>query len=308
MRPGWGDPFNNLFTRARFAVCAAILFFVPAAGFCMQAQQQEQKPPEREAMRLLLAAPPDVADPPADAKITDSGLATKVLKEGTGAEHPVPNDCVRARFVAWKRDGTLFSTSNSMDFEVICLNTAILGVSEALQGMVAGEKIRLWLPTDLTFTEGHHHHVQKRPEDKVPPKHDLTFDLELISILKTPPTPADLSVPPADAVKTPSGLAYKVLKSGSGTKHPSMSSMVRVHFTCWTSNGRVFESTVPGDHPALVPLAIAMPGWREGLPTMVVGEKARFWIPAALAYGEKPVNGFNPAGPLVYDIELLALQ
>ena len=55
-------------------------------------------------------------------------------------------------------------------------------------------------------------------------------------------------------------------------------------------------------------LATALPGWREGLQHMVVGEKTRFWIPASLAYGTKPADRAAPAGNLVYDIELLEWQ
>jgi peptidylprolyl isomerase len=47
---------------------------------------------------------------------------------------------------------------------------------------------------------------------------------------------------------------------------------------------------------------------REGLQHMVLGEKARFWIPAALAYGDKPGRRGVPIGDLVYDIELLAIE
>jgi peptidylprolyl isomerase len=40
---------------------------------------------------------------------------------------------------------------------------------------------------------------------------------------------------------------------------------------------------------------------------MVVGEKARFWIPSALAYGDTP-GGDQPGGPLVFDIELVSIK
>jgi peptidylprolyl isomerase len=81
-----------------------------------------------------------------------------------------------------------------------------------------------------------------------------------------------------------------------------------VHFSCWRRDGRLYESTVVGKHPARIDLATSMPGLREALTQMVVGEKARFWMPAALAYGEKPVEGFYPAGDLVYEIELLSVE
>jgi len=256
----------------------------------------------------VITAPGDVAAPPVDAQTTPSGLAMKVLRAGSGTQHPVDNDCVRANFVAWKTDGTLFSTSTSMDnSEILCLNAGIVGVSEALKEMVVGEKRRLWVPEDLTFRE-HHHHGQKRPEDEESPHKDLTFDLELLSIIPAPPTPADLGQPPATATRTPSGLAYQVLKNGTSTVHPSLKDKVTVHFSCWRADGRLFESTEMGNHPALVTLATAPVAWREAIPLMVVGEKARFWVPAALAFGEKPANRFNPAGDLVYEIEVLSVQ
>jgi FKBP-type peptidyl-prolyl cis-trans isomerase len=39
----------------------------------------------------------------------------------------------------------------------------------------------------------------------------------------------------------------------------------------------------------------------------VVGEKARVWIPAALAFGDKPRRG-TPRGDVVYELELLELR
>ena len=255
----------------------------------------------------VITPPPDVAAAPGDAQVTASGLAMKVLKAGTGTEHPAANDCVTVRFIAWTTDGALFSTSTTMnDSDVICLNAAILGISEALKEMVVGEKRRLWIPEDLTFHE--HHHAQRRPEDEQPPQKNLTFDLELLSIQKAPPTPADLAQSPNAALRTSSGLAYEVLKEGSGAKHPSLTSTVNIHFSGWRNDGRLFESTVMADHPAAVSIATAPEAWREALCSMVVGEKARFWIPANLAFGEKPANRFNPSGDLVYEFELLSIQ
>jgi FKBP-type peptidyl-prolyl cis-trans isomerase/outer membrane protein assembly factor BamB len=266
------------------------------------------KPAEVANPDRAIIAPPDVAAPSAGAQVTASGLAMRVLKPGSDTDHPAANDCVTVSFKAWKRDGNLFSTSTTMnDSDVLCLTAAIEGVSEALKEMTAGEKRRLWIPADLTF-KSDHHHGPKRPEDEEPPHKDLTFDLELLSILKAPPTPGDLKQPPATAVRTPSGLAYQVLKAGAGTTHPSAKNIVTVHFSAWQNDGRLFESTVLANHPALVSLATAPVGWREAVCSMVAGEKTRFWIPAALAFGEKPANRFNPPGDLLYEIELLSVQ
>jgi peptidylprolyl isomerase len=70
----------------------------------------------------------------------------------------------------------------------------------------------------------------------------------------------------------------------------------------------LFESTAIRKHPLEVTMATTLPGLREAVSQMVTGERARFWVPAALAYGEKPVEGFYPAGDLVYDIELVGIE
>jgi peptidylprolyl isomerase len=120
--------------------------------------------------------------------------------------------------------------------------------------------------------------------------------------------PADVAAPPADAKITGSGLAYRVLEKGSGTRHPSSSSVVEVHYTGWTTDGQLFDSSVARGRSATFPLDGVIDGWTEGLQLMVEGEKARFWIPGKLAYGEKPSDPSAPAGTLVFDVQLLAIK
>ena len=56
--------------------------------------------------------------------------------------------------------------------------------------------------------------------------------------------PADVKTPPADAQSTGSGLAYKVLTPGTGTHHPNKADMVTVHYTGWTTDGKMFDSSL----------------------------------------------------------------
>jgi FKBP-type peptidyl-prolyl cis-trans isomerase len=119
------------------------------------------------------------------------------------------------------------------------------------------------------------------------------------------PAPPDVSAPPADAARTPSGLASKVLKPGTGTRHPRPSSEVTVHYTGWTTDGKMFDSSVAKGQPATFALDQVIPGWTEGVQMMVEGEKRRFWIPESLAY--KGQSG-APQGTLVFDIELLRIN
>jgi peptidylprolyl isomerase len=119
---------------------------------------------------------------------------------------------------------------------------------------------------------------------------------------------------PADALVTSSGLASKVLRVGLGSTHPGPTSTVTVHYTGWTPDGAVFDSSVQRNQPETFPLDRVIPGWTEGLQLMVQGEKRRFWVPAKLGYGDiepggpKTLPQGQPLGPLVFDVELLAIR
>ena len=118
------------------------------------------------------------------------------------------------------------------------------------------------------------------------------------------PAPPDVSAPPAEAARTPSGLASKVLTPGTGTRHPRPNSEVTVHYTGWTTDGKMFDSSVQRGQPATFGLDQVVAGWTEGLQMMVEGETRRFWIPESLAYQGQPGQ---PAGMLVFDIQLIRI-
>ena len=115
--------------------------------------------------------------------------------------------------------------------------------------------------------------------------------------------PADVAATPADATTTASGLAYKCLQSGNGDSHPGPTSKVEVHYTGWTTDGKMFDSSVARGQTISFPLNGVIQGWTEGVQLMKVGDKFRFWIPAGMAYGENPGHG-RPGGMLVFDVEL----
>ena len=121
------------------------------------------------------------------------------------------------------------------------------------------------------------------------------------------PPPADVAAPPKDAQRTSSGIASKVLTPGKGTAHPTGTSEVTVHYTGWTTDGKMFDSSVQRGAPSSFPLDRVIKGWTEGVQLMVVGEKRRFWIPGNLAYDGATRPG-APKGMLVFDIELLGIK
>ncbi|HXI56973.1 MAG TPA: FKBP-type peptidyl-prolyl cis-trans isomerase, partial [Polyangia bacterium] len=136
----------------------------------------------------------------------------------------------------------------------------------------------------------------------------LVFDVELLGIMRAPKAPEDVAAAPKTAKKTKSGLAYKVLKKGTGKDKPTADSTVTVHYSGWTTDGKMFDSSVVRGEPAEFPLNGVIKGWTEGVQLMTVGEKTRFWIPGNLAYGDTPSRPGAPAGTLVFDIELLSIK
>jgi len=119
------------------------------------------------------------------------------------------------------------------------------------------------------------------------------------------PAPADVAAPPPDSLKTTSGLSTRVLEKGGGQRHPRANDAVVVHYTGWTTDGQMFDSSVQRGQPSEFRLNEVIRGWTEGLQMMVEGEKRRFWIPAALAYAGQPSK---PQGMLVFDIELIDIK
>ena len=119
------------------------------------------------------------------------------------------------------------------------------------------------------------------------------------------PPPPDVGSPPPDSLKLPSGLSTKVLQRGSGQRHPRATDLVSVHYTGWTTDGEMFDSSVARGQPSEFTLDGVIRGWTEGVQMMVEGEKRRFWIPEELAYKGSPGK---PQGMLVFDIELLDIK
>ncbi len=123
----------------------------------------------------------------------------------------------------------------------------------------------------------------------------------------TTEAPADVGAPPWSADLTMSGLMSRVIREGHGERHATPQDHVTVHYSGWTTDGEMFDSSVDRGIPASFPLSGLIEGWQEGIPLMVVGEIRRFWIPANLAYGNTGGGG-RPTGMLVFDIELISIN
>ena len=111
-----------------------------------------------------------------------------------------------------------------------------------------------------------------------------------------------------DGVKAlPKGIYYKVLKSGNNDgKHPTPRSIVTVHYTGWTINGKKFDSSRAG-----VPVAFRLSELIEGgiiaIGQMCVGDKWEIYIPAELGYGKFSQPGIPGGSTLIFEIELFGI-
>jgi peptidylprolyl isomerase len=249
--------------------------------------------PSAAAQNTVPATPFDVAAPPADATKTASGLASRVIKPGTGTTHPGKAALVTVNYTGWTTAGKMFDSTATLGKPVTFpLDRVIAGWTEGVQQMVQGETRRFWIPESLTYRGTRE------------PKGTLVFDVELVAFVAMPTAPADVKAAPSDAQRTVSGLAYKVLTPGTGARHPLASSEVTVHYSGWTTDGRMFDSSVTRGEPTTFTLDSVIQGWTEGLQLMVEGETMRLWIPEELAYkGQSP-----PYGMLVFDVQLISIR
>ena len=206
---------------------------------------------------------------------------------------PLPaSDFVKVRYTIRNSEGKLLDATAPGQASIIALERMMPGWRAVLETMTAGESRKVI----VTASES---------GGKIPEGQTYEIETELLAVIEGPETPADLSEPPADAERTRSGLAHKLLRAGAGQKKPGRRSRVRVEYSGWTTDGRLFDSTILRGEPVEFPLDKVIAGWTEGLQLMTEGEVRRFWIPARLAY-EKQLD--KPQGMLVFDIELLEIE
>ena len=232
-------------------------------------------------------APPDVGAAPADAEKTPTGLATKVLAPGTGKDHPGPYDNVkvstragpgrpdvrqlghhgRARDLRRRRSSSPAgprACSSWWPARSVACGSRLR--SPTVTSRVAARRRATWSSTSSCSTSS--------PGPK------------------PPPVPEDVSRRPASATKTASGLAYRVLTPGSGTReaHGARAASPS-NYSGWTPTERCSTArSCAASRRASRSTAPSSRAGRRALQLMTRGEKARFWIPAALAYGDKPTR------------------
>ncbi len=104
------------------------------------------------------------------------------------------------------------------------------------------------------------------------------------------------------------GIYFKVLKNGNPkSPTPNRGSVVTVHYTGKTINGKTFDSSRGGVAPAFR-LRELIPGWIIALQQMHVGDRWEVYIPAEQAYGKTNQPGIPGGSTLIFDIELININ
>jgi len=235
---------------------------------------------------------------------TASGLKYIILNEGSG-NTPQPGDMVKVHYSGFLEDGKLFDSSVERAEPIslqIGKGQVIKGWDEGVALLKKGAKAKFIIPYQLAFGE-------KGNPPVIPAKATLIFDVELLNV--TPKvTPVAYDTVAKQAMSTNSGLKYYIIQKGKGIKAEAGKN-VKVHYTGYFEDGKIFDSSVERGEPIEFPLGQGrvITGWDEGLALMSVGDKMRFVIPYNLAYGEQ---GRPPVIPekanLIFDVELIDVK
>ena len=111
------------------------------------------------------------------------------------------------------------------------------------------------------------------------------------------------------AMKTDSGLAYKIITPGDQAAKPGPTDEVEVHYHGTLIDGTVFDSSVERGKTISFPLNRVIPGWTEGLQLIGKGGKIKLVIPAELGYGDRGAPPKIPGGStLIFEVELFNIK
>lgn len=249
----------------------------------------------------FVVEPYDVAGK--DTFSTESGLKYIVVKKGH-PKNPLAKagEVVTVHYTGYMKDGFIFDSSLKRGQPIkftLGQGQVIKGWDEALQLMRAGDQFRIIIPYQLAYGE------QGRGQS-IPPKADLTFDVELIYnqpeiVIKPYDTKGK------DTLMSETGLKMIPIKT-TDQQQPTAGQTVTVHYTGYLNDGSIFDSSVKRDDPIVFQVGVGkvIKGWDEAILKMKKGEQYRLIIPSDLAYGERGAGGvIPPNATLIFDVQLI---
>ncbi len=249
-----------------------------------------------------------------DLKEVTSGVKFRDVTVGDGRQCP-QGATVKVHYTGWLTDGTIFDTSKDRGPAKFNLSGVIQGWQLGIPGMKVGGKRKLVISAERGY--------ENRPQGKIPPGSTLIFEVELLDVLLGPDAVSGPGKPMSDnsnggtddeaLQEIVDGLKFRDLKEGTG-EPVKPGANVTVHYTGWTVDGNVFDSSKRTGQPFGCSLAPGSPrgviaGWQKGIPGMKPGGIRKLVIPAALAYGNRGSGTQIPPGAtLIFEVELVRVN
>ena len=198
-------------------------------------------------------------------------------------------------------DSAAYAMGSQMG-EYYFLNQIDINVDAFYAGLKDGytaNKLKIQEPQKSEAVKAFQEHVQKKQMEQS--ERESRFNSEVAkSILEQNRQNKDIK-------QTGSGLQYQVIKEGKGKK-PTTADKVKVHYVGTLFNGTVFDSSKERGTPIEFGVTQVIAGWTEGLQLMTEGSTYKFWIPAELGYGNRPVGSIPAGSLLIFEVELLEVS
>ncbi len=227
-----------------------------------------------------------------------SGLKIKFLTLNKKAKQAVSGNKVKINFIGKLTNDTVFTDTykSGSPLTLTFGETKVKGLDEGIGYMHVGDKAVLTVPPALGFGD--------KEVMNVPPNSTIIFTVELIDVIE-PPKPYDAKG--KDTISLKSGLKYIIVSNGNGIKVDSGMN-VKVHYTGFFTDGKIFDSSVERSEPIDIPIGKGkvIKGWDEGITRLHVGDKAKLFVPYQLAYGEAGRGPIPAKANLIFDVEVVS--
>ncbi|MEI7596850.1 MAG: FKBP-type peptidyl-prolyl cis-trans isomerase [Bacteroidota bacterium] len=229
---------------------------------------------------------------------TESGLQYKITSKGKGVKAEV-GDMVFVHYTGKFTNDTVFDSSVKRGEPISFMlgkGQVIKGWDEGLSYLHVGDKAVFTIPPKIAYGD--------TQRGSIPANSTLIFDVELVKVIKQP-KPFDVTG--KDTIKLASGVKYVLLNKSTGAQ-VEKGGNIKVHYSGYLLDGKMFDSSIPRDEALAFPVGVGavIPGFDEGLLQLKVGEKARIIIPSHLAYGSKENGGIPANSDLIFDVEIVS--